>query len=275
MKTSKITLSALVVTLLLTFGSCNNNDDNPNPNPGNTSCVISSETDDANVKQIDYEYDSQNRPVKIQEYTGGTPDGYENIAYSAGKVVVTSYTQANVKESEFTYTLDGNNRATKLDGTTTQDDGGFTMTSIISTTFQYDSDGHIIKSVTTGTETSTDPQNPGPFNSTITTDFTYTNGNLTTMKMTIEAEGSPVQFVTTDTYEYYTDKNETRNIGDFSEFFLGKGSKNLIKKVTSTSSGVSSVTDYVYETNSDKQITKQTTTSNGVSDVTKYVYTCK
>lgn len=236
MKTSKITLSALTLSFLLIAGSCSNDDDgdgpNPNPNPGGKTCLITQENDGDGHVEIKYEYDSKNRLTKVSDFDdAGKLDEYSTIAYNTDKVVVTNFDDDNSKEGEFTYTIGANGYASKGEWTETYEEDGFTYTGVIVVTYQYDGAGYLAKSVMETTVTSTDPENPGPFKSRLTTENTYTGGNLTASKNTNEILGDmPFTSVSNSTYEYYTDKEDNRGSGSNIRFFLGKGSKNLVKK---------------------------------------------
>lgn len=282
MKTSKITLSALILSALLFVGACSKSDDdnngpnNPGNNPGGKTCLLTQENAGDGDLQAKYEYDGQNRIVKVTNYDdAGAADGYSTFTYSAGKVVLASFDNANVKEGEITYTIGTNNLATKGEWTESYDDGGFTYTSTMVAIYQYDN-GYMVKSVMESTTTSNDPENPGPMNSRITIENTYSAGNMTATKETFEMLGDvPFSGVSNSTFEYYTDKEDNRAANSNAMSFIGKGSKNLVKKATHTSDAGNIVSEYTYEVNSDKQVTKETETSGGTTSVTTFTYTCK
>lgn len=281
MKTSKITLSALTLSFLLIAGACSNDDDGdgpgPNPNPGGKTCLITQENDGDGHVDMKYEYDSQNRLTKVSDFEDdGKLDEYSTITYSAGKVVVANFDADNSKQGEFNYTIGANGYASKGEWTQTYEEDEVTYTGVVVVTYQYDGAGYLIKSIMETTVTSTDPENPGPFKTRLTVENTYTGGNLTASKETSELLGDvPMSTVSNSTYEYYTDKEDNRGTGSNIQFFLGKGSKNLVKKETHTSQGGANSIEYTYEINGDKQVTKQTAKVGNDTEVTTYTYTCK
>ena len=111
------------------------------------------------------------------------------------------------------------------------------------------------------------------------TDYEYTNGNLT--KETTYNESSPEEKDIT-TYTYITDKTDSRALSLSKAFIAnvqGKGSKNLIKQSTlTTSDGSTVITDYSYTYDSTGKVISETQTdldSGEISSVSTYGYTCK
>lgn len=225
------------------------------------------------------EYDSKNRPVKINYFDSGTADGYAKITYTATDVLMEYYNDKNVKDETYTYKLGSNGFIVSSSNIYTYASGSFTVTVNTTSTNAHNSDGYLIKEEFSSVTSSIQPGFVGATEKSSST-YTYTNGNLTSAKF--EGNGN----ISTISYEYDVDKINNLPVSDdeILTFLIGKKNKNLLKKETYTSSGGSDVSNYSYNFNADGLVSKQTRVSiykqTGMPEQTytdsyQFEYSCK
>lgn len=287
---NKLKLWLLIPGIVAITASSCKKDENDNPEPsapsaegsaiiaGTKSCVLSK----LNYEGGDYEtieYDSKNRPVKINYFDSGTADGYAKITYTGTDVVMEYYDDKNVKDETYSYKLGSNGYIASSSNIYTYASGNFTVTNNSSSTNTHNSDGYLIKEEHSYVTTS---NQPGYVSNTEKSSITYTysNGNLISAK--VEDNGS----TSTTTYEYDIDKVNNLPVSDdeIFTFLIGKKSKNLLKKETYTSTSWSEVDSYTYTFNSDGLVSKQTIVSvykqtgspeQTDTDTYQFEYSCK
>ena len=242
--------TALILMFLIS--SCEKSEDkidnNPVPQKGCFLNTVVSGTD----KTV-YTYDAENRVIKIESFEANVLEYYETFAYTN--------TNVTVKYFEGNGTADGqqvaemqNGRITKSVNTGTYPNNGFTYTYTDTYIYEYNSAGFLIKTNGEFKESTNKPNTPAT-TSTETKIFTYQNDNLT---QTVDNDLSSTSNSTvTNTYEYYTDKDNVTNmgyeIGDYDDdyvFLFGKQSKNLIKKVSYVERDIINGVTYNYSGNS-------------------------
>ena len=254
MKNLKLLL-VLLLTLTLGIYGCKKDDGDPEPEgngglvittPDGKSCLMSK------IKSISYnegevyEYDSQNRPVKISFFDGTTPDGYVTIDWSSSQVVVKEYTSTGQLDDTQVYTA-SNGVVTGSTSTDTWTDNGVTYKEVGQETYEHNAEGFITKR--TYVETITTVPASTTETSTSTTVYTYQNGNLISE---VETDGNDTYTIA---YEYYTDKANTLAPED-EGLLLTRANKNPLKKsVETNSAGDSYTTSYTYTYNGDGLIT--------------------
>jgi len=229
-----------------------------------------------------YQYDSQNRIVKISDYYQGTIDEEFTYTYSDTQIIKKIYEEGELLETLTYHLANGrpsSSTTTEVDtitDVTTDSTGNQTTktsvrTTVRSTTFQHNAEGFLTQKIETNNITQTG--NP-TYSTADTSTYTYFNGNLNTEVYT----SGPSKV--TKTYEYYTDKTNTLPVEvDDDEFLLTKPSKNPPKKITTayktgtdTSTYVSTIT-YTYD--SEGLITKGTFAEGQQSYSTDFLYNCK
>ena len=231
-----------------------------------------------------WEYDSQNRIIKVTDFYKGAADEEYRITYTPTQITMKIYEEGQLEETLNYQVTNGMVSAlTTIETDTLQAQetdslGNTTVRTIVQTrteeaTFQHNADGFITKEIRKSTITEAGRQ---PTILRDTTSFSYLNGNLVT-EVHVSQGGK-----TTITYEYYTDKLNTLPPNN-EDFFLTKANKNPVKKETTvyTYSGQTStyVSSYTYVYNSKGLITKETMVEgNGPqqsSHVTNFEYSCK
>ena len=267
-------LTALILMFLIS--SCEKSEDKIDNIPITQKGCYLSTVVEGTYKTV-YTYDTENRVIKTEYFEANVLDYYETFTYTN--------TNVTIKYFEGNGTADGqdvaemqNGRITKSVDTDTYTDNGFTYTYIATYVFEYTNVGFLIK--TTGEfKTTTNKPNTPATTKTASTTYTYQNDNLIQTNYVSSSSNS----ISTDNYEYYTDKDNVLNMGydigdDDSHIFLfGKQSKNLLKKasylskeiyngVTYNSSGNDAYT-YEYDSNNKpkKAIESVSRTSNGVT----------
>ena len=287
---NKLKLWLLIPGIVAITASSCTKDENENPEPtapsaegsaiiaGTKSCVLSKLIYDGGDYET-LEYDSKNRPVKINYFDSGTADGYAKITYSDTEVVMEYYDDKNVKDETYTYKLGSNGYISGSSNAYTYNNGNYTVTVNSTSTNTHNSDGYLIKEEQSSVTTSNQPGFLSTTEKSSTT-YTYTNGNLISAKY--EGYGS----TSTTTYEYDTDKLNNLPVSDDEvfTFLIGKKSKNLLKKEIYASSWGSDESSYTYTFNSDGLVSKQTSVSvrkqTGTPDQTdtdtyQFEYGCK
>jgi hypothetical protein len=227
-----------------------------------------------------YEYDSQNRIVKINDYYNGTIDESYTFQYSGSQIIAKIFEEGQLEQTT-TYNLVDNlpKTSTVTESETVQVvNNTYTQTEVTNSSYEYNSAGLVTKIINSTQLTSTQPGFT-PRTERDTASLTYLNGNLI-------KEVYPGSYGRgTITYEYYTDKLNSLPQQDAEYIVFMKPSKNLIKKATGVytySGGTStSTTNYTYQFNSDGLITKITEvyqsggSSQTYTDVTIPTYSCK
>ena len=227
-----------------------------------------------------YTYNTSRQLSKITETTispgFGTQVDSQALTYFADRIeakpTALSITSGIVSEM---YSLNGTVYISKI--TVQQLITGSTTPSTSTTNYEYNADGYLSKS--------TDNSN-GSYRI-----YTYTNGNLTTVKGF--AQNGNADYTTTLTY--YTDKtplaaiqpgidaNNNLLVGFYTAGLLGRTNKNALKQIVSGVNG-EGTTDYTYTHDGDGNISMATAKSMVVTmgtnpqtrmTTTKYTYTCQ
>jgi Domain of unknown function (DUF4595) with porin-like fold len=225
--------------------------------------VISSKYYDATYKKYittKYDYNSDGKVSKISNDRDGS---YTTISYSSTAIVTTDFDKNNKQLYTQNYILNAMGYVIKSGAT-----------SNFPYTYEYDSQGYFIKG----------------FNSEYTETNTYTDGNLTTNKVTYTNSG---KFYGSTTYDYYLDKPNTLTLNNFSSLsaysygisidvsqnLTGKKSKNLVKKTTTINyfaNSTTDITDYTYTFDSKGNPTQAVAkSSNGYANTIDIEYLCK
>ena len=284
-------LVLLCVAGSLAFNGCKKGDGDPEveveagggiTTPGGKTCTLTKQSEEGGTYYETYEYDSQNRVVKVKEYDGNVLDDYTTISYGSSQIVVKDFEGTATQADETTTYNVSNGMVTGYTETETYTNTGGVVETYASTyTFEHNSEGYLTKSKQVSTQSSTEP---GSITNTYTyeTTFTYSNGNLVSE---VESYGSGD--VSTTTYEYYADIKNTLVLDD--NLLISKPNKNAVKKATRSTvhqgqTGSTSVTNYTYVVNSDKLITKSTRvevdsfpgqSSQTHTEIMNYEYSCK
>lgn len=244
-------------------------------------CLISKVSNPADTSYMTYEYDSQNRITRANDFYHGRLDESFTFEYTGSQIIEKIY-EENVLEETITYTLTGGLPSTSTSTykdtvTKTQADSGQTpvtrtyiQTIVTAGKYQHNSEGYLTQKISTETITSTEPG----FGTQIfrdTTTYTYQNGNLATERY------SSLTSREITTYEYYTDK---LNSVPANEFILTKSNKNPVKKRTSvyTYQGGSSTStaNYTYEYTPEGLIKNVNESYNGGQTYSSNIeYNCK
>lgn len=247
--------------------------------PGGKSCLLTKIEEEDDDYYESYEYDNQKRVVKVRTFDGTEPDGYYTYTYTGSQIIEKEFNENDTESDEITIYTVSNGVVTGSTSTETSSDNGHTTTYVYTETYEHNSSGYLIKKTTVNRTTSNQPGFTSQ-ESTGTTTYTYTDGNLT-KEVETYANGNYTQTYTT-TYEYDLNIANTLIVDD--NLLISKPNKNVVKKrtETSTSQGAESntyVSTYAYVLNADKLITKRTTThsSSGQGSETyasNFVYTC-
>jgi hypothetical protein len=231
----------LMLTLsVLIWAGCKK--DNDTEQPKVPVCNISKFEDPTNsLDGGTMEYDSNNRLVKIKL----SDINITNIAYTQGKVTIT-----NADDEEVYYNLDAQGRVS----TYTENDSKYSIS------YAYNNDGYL---------NTADEKEDGVAFSHIS--FTYTDGNLVKINRTDTSNGN--EFTSETSIEYSDEAafnflgfadplSAVGNINYYLSSFFGKASKNQVKKVTTTGTGIiketipntivksTNILTYTYEKNS-------------------------
>ena len=238
--------------------SCKKEENKPEETPETPttkSCQLLNRQTDAGMVYKSYEYDSQGRLTKIQDYNSGVldPTDFQTFEYSSTEV--NTYDENHILLAK--WLINSNGYATTeyayLDNDTTY--------------FEYNSDGYLVKETThTGGSSHTIERK----------DYTISGGNV----IKEERFENDSLYETID-FEYYSDKLSKSQIGSNyqlgSIYLKGVKNKNLTKKITYTSTFSSvDIDEYVYELNENGYVTRVSQTNNGSStpNVWRYSYTC-
>ncbi len=183
-----------------------------------------------------YHYDSKGR---IDATLGSQL--YSFITYTADSAFYKEYQLNGFLNSSFSMKLDASGRFITRGGIT----------------YQYDTEGHLIKEVV----------------GSVIHDYTWQDGNMTSETTTIS--GVPSY---TYTYTYYTDK-ENKAHWDYNhngiDCFFGEASKNLLKHISTEDlvSGTVTETNWTYEYNEKGLPTQMTILFVGTGTFNTYFYT--
>ena len=269
-------LTALILMFLIS--SCEKSqdkiDNNPVPQKGCFLNTVVSGTD----KTV-YTYDTENRVIKIEAFEANVLEYYETFAYTNTNVTIKYFNGNGTADGQEVAEMQ-NGRITKSVNTNTYTDNGFTYTYTDSYVFEYNGVGFLIKTTGDSKKITTKPNTPATTSSETKT-YTYQNDNLT---QTIENyQSSATNYNSTNTYEYYTDKDNVTNmgyeIGDYDDgyvFLFGKQSKNLVKKSSYVSkdiyngatSNYSGNSAYTFDYDANGKPNKATEVSNNTSNGT-------
>lgn len=275
----KITLLIALITFSVMSCKKDNTEDLVSPPDGSgaaiiagsKSCLLTKLGYDNSYYET-FEYDSKNRPVKENYFENGVADGYLKFTYNGNDITQEYYNKNNVKEDVYTFKLGSNGYISSAVYSYTYLDGGFSYTDTENSTLTYNTEGYLVKVVSTEVTTS---NKPGYVSSkeTNSSTYIYSNGNLLSSEQKIGSD------TYTTKYEYYTDKPNNLQVGDdeILNFLLGKRSINLLKKETeSSTSSASYINSYTYTFNADGLISKQVKSSSG-SNISTYTfdYACK
>jgi hypothetical protein len=233
-----------------TVEATNEGEDNPDPGKNSDSGIVSSitmndATDAGNESAvITFNYDAQGRVSKVKYGNSFT----YSYTYSGSTITVT------MPEENYTSTvqLDGQGRAIS---------GSISDYGITTWTANYDGSGYLKRIVS---------ENKEPYGtSTSTIDYTWTNGNLTTVKWTNSNSGSSGTYIITETYVYGTTPAKWGNLnwlsgimsGNNDEIlamlgYFGKGSSMLPTSANYIEDGESWNTGYTYKFNSFGYVTQ-------------------
>ena len=230
-----------------------------------------------------FQYDAQNRLVKVTDYYNNQVDEEFTYDYSESQIIRKIYEEGELLETLTYQTANGrvaSSTVTEQDSVTdvfTDSTGNTTTTTSISTAvrttvYEHNAEGLLTKRLETnvftraGVPTMTNRD---------TTSYTYQNGNLVT-----EVYSSPSGRSTT-TYEYYTDKkNSLLSWGDDDWFLVSKPNKNPVKKITYVGDQQTEAYSFVYLYNAEGLILKETVTQTSGAqqqspESTDFEYNCK
>jgi hypothetical protein len=245
---------------------------------GTKSCVMSKLIYDGGDYET-VEYDAKNRPVKINYFDSGKAEGYAKLTYTATEVVMEYYDDKNVKEETYNFKLGSNGYIAGSSNVSSYTNGNYLVTITSTSTSTHNGDGYLIKEEYSSVTSSNQPGHVNTTDKSSST-YTYTNGNLTSVKY--EGNGS----ISTSTFEYDADKVNNLPVSDdeIITFLIGKKNKNLLKKETHTSGGGSDISNYTYTFSADGLVNKKTRVSvskqTGAADQTytdsyQFEYSCK
>ncbi len=189
------------------------------------------------------EYDTKGRLVKFSSFYLGELENYATLAYTGNKVNITEFGAANKVNQTLVLNIGSNGYASQAVVTETEKEGPYTYTYKSTINLTHNSEGYVTKMTQTSLESSDEP-NSNSETETSTTNYTYSNGNL--IQLVEEYEDGDTY---TEAYEYYTDKAYCA-FDELDEYthFIGKTSKNLIKKMTETDKDNNGETTYTYAT---------------------------
>lgn len=252
-------LSLSLVTTAITILSSCNKDDGPTPGPDailacKVTKIIDEDGEIVNVeydskdritKMIDiedgddysqvYEYDNNNRVIKISYFDGTQPDGSSTVEYNSNgqwtKMLATESGDTDTYLAEY----DGNGNRTKITEKDQTNNTNYT------TTFEY-ANGNVMKETRTSTVGGT------PYTS--TTAYEY--------YMDKEDKLKPLKELLSMGYTGTASKNMVKKA-----------------TYTYSFGGSTSIDNYTYEYNDKGFPTKVTTIDNNSSDITSFEYQCK
>lgn len=245
MKTKQIML-LIAATAATYFTSCKKDSDSTAPTTTTPTCTITSTLEnDTTYAAFIYNNNGTIKQVVNKEPSSDT--SVYTVSYETNLITI------SIGSTPFrTYFLNSKGNA---DSIVTDVQGFFTLI----TTNTYDNDGYLKtqnESVTFLGNTSETTRN-----------YTYTNGNLTTMN---ESDGTNN---TVFTYDYFTDKTNNLSKVNLDNMFVGNSTKNLIK--TEFTNG-EITTNYTYNFDSNGKVTKQiATNTSGEVNQTNFSWTCK
>lgn len=269
-------LSVAFISLIIGFVGCKKGPDDPKETqtPSKKFCLLTREIDD--TFYLGYEYDSQNRLVKLSKKSGTqiTSD-FVSLTYNSNAQIIikkldiiTTYTLTNGIVTSSTYNV-------------TEFLNGFNVTSTYNTIYEHDAEGYLTKEILTTIITTNEPGVAPQVSFTGSKDYTYQSGNLITM-----TDRDPRRPDIIYTYDYYTDK--TNNLPEsYYHLLITKPNKNPVKKVVkvrvnpfNSGANTSFATDFNYEYNSDGLIKKKIEVRTFGSTtpetyITQYEYSCK
>jgi hypothetical protein len=229
----KQNLLALFVLSAFTFSSCKKDKtDEQSFSPTNfvagTNCLLSeiySGTIENNATI--FKYDDQNRISQISTKTNGKESPY--ITYSYNQYAINT----KFLNRDYQYKLNENGLI-DTEISISNDDISLNTQTI---KYEYNTKGHLTKRTH-----DTDIKNLDPRFTTVQvsniaiTVFNYENGNLVGSTTTTESQNG--KSVGTDYYEYYLDRLNNDPLVSFSlEHLKGRGSKNLLKRISSGNNG--------------------------------------
>jgi hypothetical protein len=238
-------LMVMGVFLTLT-SSCKKSDDSNNPTPTLSKKVQTIQYSNGNTET--FEYNSDGKLSKDTETGPVTNNDYTDTYTYSGNIITETSTSLNAGTTH-TLAITLNSQGYISNITEVYANQNYVET------FEYDNSGYLTK------ETET-PEG----NDIYTYTYTYTNGNR--ISETVAKNSSNVQTVY---YEYYLDKENALSAEKLvGECYSGKSDKNLIKRITYSSSEIES---YTYEYDQDNYVTKQTTTAvDGTTSWKTYSY---
>lgn len=274
--------TVILLAAIFVFSSCKKKDDEETPTPTPSIPKIKYEIQ-VNTSPIPndttkFTYNSAGKLIRVDQ-TYDT--SYSVITYTANLATVNDFDKTGTLQHISLYTLDANGRAvSSIDSSTLSSGGKNTLLknknlkngkgNLSSCTYTYNSDGYLIKQVST---VGTDIQ---------TMDYVITNGNTTALSGNyVSGAATPVPF--TGTYVFNTDTTNTIGWENMGVSIFGKSDKNLIKSGLETYTGMynSRTTDYTYEYDTKKRVTKVMRSSTTVftfgsstdTSTKMYVYT--
>lgn len=247
-----------------------------------SACRLSKATYSPDEYQI-FQYDSQNRLIKVTYYYNNEVDEEFTYTYSGSQIIRKIYEEGELLETLTYQTVNGrvaSSTVTEQDTVTdvfTDSLGNTTTTTsartvVRTTVFEHNTDGFLTKRLETAVFTMAG--SPATTTSRDTTTYTYQNGNLV-------AEAFANSYGRgTKVFEYYTDKKNTLlPAGDEDDFLLTKPNKNPVKKVTYGAQQQGEVYNYTYLYNADGLIMKESVSEAGgqqpSSSSTDFVYNCE
>lgn len=245
MKTKQIML-LIAATAATYFTSCKKDSDSTTPTNTTPTCTITS-TLENDTTYAAFIYNTNGTINQVVNKEPSSDTAIYSVSYETNLITI------SINGTPFrTYFLNSKGNA---DSIVTDVQGFFTLI----TTNTYDNDGYLKtqnESVTFLGNTSETTRN-----------YTYTNGNLTTMN---ESDGTTN---TAYTYDYFTDKTNNLSKVNLDNMFVGNSTKNLIK--TEFTNG-EITTNYTYNFDSNGKVTKQIATStSGEVNQTNFSWTCK
>ncbi|MFA9215348.1 MAG: hypothetical protein ACEQSR_16170 [Candidatus Methylacidiphilales bacterium] len=245
MKAKQIML-LLAATAATYFTSCKKDSDSTTPNTATPTCNITS-TLENDTTYAAFIYNPNGTINQVINKEPSTDTSIYSVIYEPNLITV-SIDGTPLR----TYFLNSKGNA---DSIVTDVQGFFTVI----TNNTYDNNGYIKTQIESQTFLGSTTET--------TRNFTYTNGNLTTME---ESDGTTN---TVYTYDYFTDKTNNLSKVDLDYMFMGNSNKNLVK--TEFTDG-EITTNYSYNFDSNGKVTKKIATSTiGEVNQTNYSWTCK
>ena len=232
----KILLIAFLALTVVTGCKKDESPANNVPDIPLTGCFIKT-IDDNQGELIAYAYNTENKVIKIEVFKDKVLNRFQTFDYGTNTITEKRFKGNGIADGQQGYeTLNG--RIVKETYTESSTNNNFTITYDDTYTYEYDTNGYLIKVNGVFKKTSNDPKNPSN-SSTSTDNFSYNNGDLSEVS---SSEKNGVNSYTRSTkFEYYTDKENIINLGyqigayDYYSFLYGKQSKHLIKSQNSSS----------------------------------------